>query len=382
MPDQDDPAARTLWAAFIDLIQQSALHAEAVAAAVGLDTTALRCIGFIASEPDMTPGRLADLTGLTTGAVTGVLDRLERGGFVRRVPDPTDRRRTLIRVADEHGSMGDGYDQLVAAIEDIASRLEPLDRARLTRTLDAMRAAVATDTARLRAATRGGMVGEMFRGPLGDARTGRLVFASGAPRVALRAAPLGPASEVRAVAELARSELRLGSDVQPGELCRATFAGPMPEMRAERDGTVTCRYRTRLDWRAREAAVELSPELPWSISVSGGLSSLTGDLSALRVDTLDVSGGVDELEVRLPRPDGTSRIRVSGSAARLTLTHPRGSAVRVAISGGVRDVQFGSQRSRDAHGGLRLETPGASRAPDRFEVEISGGVGNLRIEEA
>jgi hypothetical protein len=153
-------------------------------------------------------------------------------------------------------------------------------------------------------------------------------------------------------------------------------------MRAERDGTLTCRYRTRLDWRAREAAIELSHELPWSVSVSGGLSTLTGDLSALRVETFDVSGGVDELELRLPRPDGTSRIRVSGSAAHLTLVHPRGSAVRVAVSGGVRDVRFGSQRSRDAHGSLRLETPGASRAADRFEVQISGGVGNLRIEEA
>ena len=152
-------------------------------------------------------------------------------------------------------------------------------------------------------------------------------------------------------------------------------------MRSDRDGTVTCRYRSRLDWRAREAGIELTPAVPWSIAISGGLSAMAGDLRGLRLHALDLGGGVDELELQLPEPDGTSRIRVSGSAGRLTLVHPRRSAVRVAISGGARDIRFGSQRTRDAHGGLRLETPGASEAPDRFEIEISGGVETLRIDE-
>jgi DNA-binding MarR family transcriptional regulator len=41
-------------------------------------------------------GRLAELTGLTTGAVTGVVDRLEEGGFVRRQVDPADRRKVIV----------------------------------------------------------------------------------------------------------------------------------------------------------------------------------------------------------------------------------------------------------------------------------------------
>jgi MarR family len=41
-------------------------------------------------------GRLAELTGLTTGAVTGVIDRLETGGFVRREVDPADRRKVIV----------------------------------------------------------------------------------------------------------------------------------------------------------------------------------------------------------------------------------------------------------------------------------------------
>jgi len=45
----------------------------------------------------MPAGRLADLTGLTTGAVTGIIDRLEKAGYVRRVNDPRDRRITIIK---------------------------------------------------------------------------------------------------------------------------------------------------------------------------------------------------------------------------------------------------------------------------------------------
>ena len=44
----------------------------------------------------ITAGELAERTGLTTGAITGVIDRLEKAGFVRRVKDPDDRRRVII----------------------------------------------------------------------------------------------------------------------------------------------------------------------------------------------------------------------------------------------------------------------------------------------
>ncbi len=93
-----------LWSAVTAVAQQGALHQEAIAATLGLNPTDLRCIGFAWSEPDLTPGRLAELTGLTTGAVTGVLDRLERAGYVQRAPDPRDRRRTLVRVSHEQGA--------------------------------------------------------------------------------------------------------------------------------------------------------------------------------------------------------------------------------------------------------------------------------------
>ena len=48
-----------------------------------------------------TAGRLSEITGLTSGAVTRVIDRLEQAGYVRRVPDPADRRRVIVEVVPE-----------------------------------------------------------------------------------------------------------------------------------------------------------------------------------------------------------------------------------------------------------------------------------------
>jgi DNA-binding MarR family transcriptional regulator len=74
---------------------------QAVADAVGLNRTDMRCVDVIDREGRVTAGRLADATGLTTGAITTVLDRLERAGYAHRVPDPTDRRRVLVELTPE-----------------------------------------------------------------------------------------------------------------------------------------------------------------------------------------------------------------------------------------------------------------------------------------
>lgn len=371
------------WSAVTAMAQQGALHQEAIAATLGLNPSDLRCVGFAWSEPDLTPGRLAELTGLTTGAVTGVVDRLERAGYVQRVPDPADRRRTLIRVSHDRGAaVGAAYEPLERALEAVRDELDPGIADAVTAVLGRIGTALAADTARLRAATHGGMVGEMFTAPVGDARSGRLVFASGAPRIALRAAPLGPSADARMVAQLARSSLRLAAGRDAAELCRATFDGPMPDIRAGKGGGVAVRYRSRLDPRARKAHLVLGPAVPWTIAVGGGLSGLSGDLRGLRIRSLDVSGGVDELELDLPAPEGTSRLNVSGTSAHLVLTFPRGAAVRAVVEGGAHELRFEAQRLEGAHGTVRLETPGAREAPDRWEIEIRDGVRSLRVQRA
>ncbi|MEU2603666.1 MarR family winged helix-turn-helix transcriptional regulator [Streptomyces albus] len=75
---------------------RQALADQAVAARLGIGSTDLLCLGVLDHAGPLTAGRLAELTGLTTGAVTGVVDRLEQAGFARRSKDPADRRKVII----------------------------------------------------------------------------------------------------------------------------------------------------------------------------------------------------------------------------------------------------------------------------------------------
>jgi DNA-binding MarR family transcriptional regulator len=65
---------------------------------IGINATDLNCLNIVALTGPMTAGDLARQTGLTTASITGVLDRLEQGGFVRRERDPKDRRRVIVNL--------------------------------------------------------------------------------------------------------------------------------------------------------------------------------------------------------------------------------------------------------------------------------------------
>jgi DNA-binding MarR family transcriptional regulator len=72
------------------------VHSLLAAEALGLAPTDLMCMCLLQLHGPATPGWLAEMTGLSTGAVTGVVDRLERGGYTTRAQDPQDRRRVIV----------------------------------------------------------------------------------------------------------------------------------------------------------------------------------------------------------------------------------------------------------------------------------------------
>jgi MarR family transcriptional regulator, organic hydroperoxide resistance regulator len=74
------------------------LNNQKVADAVGLHLTDMQCIHVLELAGPTTPGDLARSTGLTTGGVTVMLDRLEKAGYVKRAPNPQDRRSLLVRI--------------------------------------------------------------------------------------------------------------------------------------------------------------------------------------------------------------------------------------------------------------------------------------------
>lgn len=78
------------------------LFNQAVADRVGLHPTDLQCVSLLTIEPaPLTTGHIAELTGLTSGSVSRLVDRLERAGYVTRQRDVHDRRRVLVHPVPE-----------------------------------------------------------------------------------------------------------------------------------------------------------------------------------------------------------------------------------------------------------------------------------------
>lgn len=102
-----------------ELSQATVFFHEQVAERVGLSNTDHKCLDLaVQAERPLTAGQIAELSGLSTGAVTGVIDRLERAGFVRRVRDPHDRRKVLVEVTrGSQARYGDVFDGLTEALD-------------------------------------------------------------------------------------------------------------------------------------------------------------------------------------------------------------------------------------------------------------------------
>ena len=81
---------------------QGVIFGQTVANTVGISGSDLECLDFLNLEGRVTAGRLAEVTGLTTGAITGVVDRLEKAGLVRRERDADDRRKVFIATVPEN----------------------------------------------------------------------------------------------------------------------------------------------------------------------------------------------------------------------------------------------------------------------------------------
>ena len=96
---------------------QGVIFGQTVASRAGISNSDLECMDFLLMEGRVTAGRLAEVTGLTTGAITGVVDRLEKAGFVRRERDETDRRKVYIATVPANiAKIGKFYESMQQAM--------------------------------------------------------------------------------------------------------------------------------------------------------------------------------------------------------------------------------------------------------------------------
>lgn len=83
-------------------IRAAILFVNTISEITGMHPTDIKCLDFLSDVKFATAGELAKITGLTTGAITAVIDRLEKIGFVKREADSKDRRKIIVRIIAEH----------------------------------------------------------------------------------------------------------------------------------------------------------------------------------------------------------------------------------------------------------------------------------------
>ncbi|MGP3979351.1 MarR family winged helix-turn-helix transcriptional regulator [Streptomyces sp. 8N114] len=137
------------------------LQGLASAEAAGLHTSEWYALSLIAFHGALSSGELAARTGLTTGATTRLIDRLERAGFARRAADPEDRRRVIVEpVPDALGRIEDVVGPARRHLAEVLAHYTPEQRALLfdyfARAAPAFRAA----TEEIRANASGGRRGQ------------------------------------------------------------------------------------------------------------------------------------------------------------------------------------------------------------------------------
>jgi len=118
LAEAGQPERAQLTAAFAASLRRTGslmqLMGQAAADRIGINATDLNTLNLLSFSGQMTAGQLAKATGLSTASITGVIDRLEEAGFVRRERDATDRRRVVVRLVTER------------ALRDVASVFLPM----------------------------------------------------------------------------------------------------------------------------------------------------------------------------------------------------------------------------------------------------------------
>jgi len=339
---------------------QGSFFGQTVAIRFGLSESDVEALSVLLDSGAATAGRLSELMGLTSGAVTRVIDRLEQAGYVRRVPDPADRRRVIVELIPEK----------MAAVQATMAQFGEKTAAEIATYSDADLAVIDDFLTRMAAVTRD------------EANALRESPDREAGAQSEYAAPIGGLDRARLLFKSGVNELLIRGTSGLDDLYRATFDGPVPQVRL-RDGIVTIQHKGRLqwDWRDRRADVSLNTAVPWDIEMVGGANKFQGKLSPVDLRSFELTGGVDQLRLTLGRPTGVVPIRLVGGANHARFERPAGVPIQLRISGAAGRVEFDHQKLGGTAGPSLLESAGAATASDRFVIEVNGAASRIAVVE-
>lgn len=360
MSSQRDELIASLTGEWNRLGAELVLFAQSVADRLKINTTDLQCLAVLMSAGPMTAGQIAETTGLTTGAITGVVDRLEKAGLVQREDDPVDRRRVVVRalpgdvLAARDPAVKDAFARLAAAASE---QYEGYSDRELQLVIDALTRAHPVLLDQVTHLRGQAPVRHELDAPLAGARIGRLHLAFGL-------------------------KMTLDADATLTELYRAQVEGTPPQIDVD-DGRVTVRPQKRFPlfgWGHRDLRLTLSGAIPWDIEVAKGAMALAARLGSLQLRSFVIRGGASRVDVEVGRPRGVVPITIHGGASKLTVRRPRGVPVEVRIKGGASRATVDGHQLGPAGGNVVWRTTDTPAAADSYLVDIRGGVSQVTIE--
>jgi hypothetical protein len=125
--------------------------------------------------------------------------------------------------------------------------------------------------------------------------------------------------------------------------------------------------------------IVLNRSVPWSIRLDGGATSLRADLRPATLKLLSLATGVKRVSVRLSARRGTQVVRESGGASQVSVRLPHVVATRVTVHRGAGRVRIGRRTHRGVEAGTTFTRRGYSRARDRLDLELRGGVSKVAV---
>jgi TetR/AcrR family tetracycline transcriptional repressor len=127
--------------------------------------------------------------------------------------------------------------------------------------------------------------------------------------------------------------------------------------------------------------IELNPRRPWRFKIQAPTWNTVLDLPGVDVKEIHVDSGATNLECFLPEPQGVVPIHLSSGVVNVKLHRPRGAAIVALVHTGTLKLKLDDFSTKVVLSDLRWQSEGASNAPNRYELNVSGGVVDLHVDE-
>jgi AcrR family transcriptional regulator len=205
----------------------------------------------------------------------------------------------------------------------------------------------------------------------------------GAPRDAEQGevgAPLGTLDRGRLELTNGVAGMKLRSDPALAQLYAGRFLGKQPTVQVEGGAVRIAMRHKRVQLRLDSADLALNPSIPWDVDIRSGVWRLHADLRGLRLGSFTVSGGVSDLTLLLPPPEGTVPVRLTGGVHKLTVRRPPGVPARVWVGIAASRLTLDTMHLGSVGGETRWETPDFGASADRYDVEIDGGAHRVTFD--